>query len=143
MKDRLNKKKYEYIEHTADIGLISYGKTLSEIFENAALGMFNIISDTSTIEPKEKYKINISSENIETLFIDWLSELLTLWEIEYTLFSVFFVDIDEKKIILNSVIKGEKFDKNKHIQKIDIKAVTYHTLEINKIKGYGKVLFDI
>ena len=39
-------KQYEYLEHTADVKFLAYGKTLEEVFENAALAMFNVMIDT-------------------------------------------------------------------------------------------------
>ena len=71
-------KKYELIDHTADVGMKAYGKTLAEAFENAAQGMFDIITDNSEIESMGQYDIQLEAPNIEQLLVDWLSELLFL-----------------------------------------------------------------
>ena len=74
-------KTYELIDHTADVGIKAYGKTLSEAFENAAKGMFDIITDSSEIESIGQYNIELEAPDLEQLLVDWLSELLYLFEI--------------------------------------------------------------
>ena len=136
-----NMKKYEFIEHTADIGVRAYGKNLSEAFENVAVGMFDIISDTSKIDRTGEYRIDLEADNIEQLLVDWLSELLYIHETKNVLLSGFNIELDKNK--LRARVYGEELDKRKHPIKNEIKAVTYHILEVNEKKGYVQVLFDI
>ena len=136
-------KKYDIVEHTADIGIKAYGKNLSECFENAAVGMFDIISDTKRIKPVGEYEISLKSDTIEELLVDWLSKLLTISDINNVLFGKFAVSINEEKCKLNAKVYGENFDSERHTVGKEIKAVTYHILEVNKEKGYVQVLFDI
>jgi SHS2 domain-containing protein len=136
-------KKYSFIEHTADIGIRAYGKSLEECFENAALAMFNIISDTKKISSIGEYELRIKAESIEQLLIDWLSRLLWLYDTNNFLFSKFEVELDEKNYSLSARIGGEVFNSKKHPRGKDIKAVTYHMLVVNKKEGYVQVLFDI
>ncbi len=136
-------KKYDIIEHTADIGIKAYGKNLSECFENAAIGMFDIISDTRKVKPVGEYEISLKSDTVEELLVDWLSKLLTLSDINNFLFGKFDVKIDEEKCGLNANVYGENFDSERHTVGKEIKAVTYHILEVNKKQGYVQVLFDI
>ena len=137
-------KTYELIDHTADVGLKAYGKTLSEAFENAAKGMFDIITDNSEIESIGQYDIELEAPNLEQLLIDWLSELLYLNSSRNQVFGFFKVDLDEKNNKLTAKIFGEKFSLSKHKIGAEIKAVTYHILEVKKKKPYHvQVLFDI
>jgi len=136
-------KKYDIIEHTADIGIKAYGKILSECFENAATGMFDIISDTKKVKAVGEYEISLKSDTVEELLVDWLSKLLTLCDINNFLFGKFDVNVDEKKCELNAKVYGENFDSERHTVGKEIKAVTYHILEVNKKQGYVQVLFDI
>ncbi len=136
-------KKYNIIEHTADIGIKAYGKNLSKCFENAAVGMFDIISDTKKVKPVGEYEIMLKSDTVEELLVDWLSKLLTISDINNFLFGKFNVSVDEEKCELNSKVYGENFDSERHTVGKEIKAVTYHILEVNKEKGYVQVLFDI
>lgn len=124
--------KYEFIDHTADIGINAYGKSIAEVFENAAIGMFDIISDTKTISAVGEYRIELSANSVEDLLIKWLSNLLFLHETDSILFSRFKVNLDVQKCELSASIFGEIFDPKKHQYKTQIKAVTYHMLKIGK-----------
>ena len=137
-------KTYELIDHTADVGLKAYGKTLSEAFENAAKGMFDIITDSSEIESIGQYNIGLDAPDLEQLLVDWLSELLFLNSAKNLVFGFFKIDIDEKNKQLTAKVFGEKFDLSKHKIGAEIKAVTYHILEVKKKKPFHvQVLFDI
>jgi len=137
-------KNYELIDHTADVAIKAYGKTLSEAFENAAKGMFDIITNNSEIENIGQYDIQLQADNLEQLLVDWLSELLFLNSANNIVFGFFKVELDEKNSKLSAKVFGEKFDISKHKIGTEIKAVTYHMLEVNKKKPiFVQVLFDI
>lgn len=137
-------KTYELIEHTADVGLKAYGKNLSEAFENAAKGMFDIITDKSEIVSVGQYNIELEAPDLEQLLVDWLSELLYLNTARNQVFGFFKVDLDEKNNKLTAKIFGEKFDLSKHKIGTEIKAVTYHMLKVRDKRPYHvQVLFDI
>jgi SHS2 domain-containing protein len=137
-------KNYELVDHTADIGLKAYGKTLAEAFENAAKGMFDIITDNSEIDSIGQYNIEIESSDLKQLLVDWLSKLLFLNSSRNEIFGFFKINIDKKNIKLSSKVFGEKFNVLKHRAGSEIKAVTYHMLEVrNKKPFYVQILFDI
>ncbi|MCK4443216.1 MAG: archease [Thermoplasmata archaeon] len=133
--------KYEFIEHTADIGIKAYGGTLEESFANAALGMFEVMTDVSRVEPVGEYDVRVKAENLEDLLVDWLGELLFLHETQDVLLSEFDVKIDN--LSLDAKVRGEALNREKHELKDDVKAITYHMLEVNEKEGYVKVLLDI
>lgn len=124
-------KKYEYFEATADIGLRAYGNDMNEAFENAGLAIFNIISDTSLIIPERKIEFEVASEDDVSLLYDFLEELLFYHETEFMLFSRFDVEIDDG-FHLKAVIYGEEIDWDRHERKTEIKAITFHKMEVNK-----------
>ena len=124
-------KSYEYFDVTADIGLKAYGSDLNSAFENAGLAIFNIISDTSDIDAVDEIKFEISSEDEVSLLYDYLGELLFYHEVEFMLFSQFSVQIDDN-LHLKAVINGEVIDWDKHERKTEIKAITFHKMEVNK-----------
>ena len=140
-------KKYDIIDHTADIGVKAYGETLEEAFENVAKAMFDIITDNSEIEPIGQYDIELEAADFEQLLVDWLSDLLFLSSTQNLVFGFFKVKIDgkkEKQKRLSATIFGEKLDISKHKIGAEIKAVTYHMLEVRNKKPYHvQVLFDI
>ena len=122
-------KGYEYFEATADVGLKAYGKDLNEAFENAGLAIFNIISDTSNIDALNEIEFEIASEDEVSLLYDYLEELLFYHEVEFMLFSEFHVEIDDN-LHLKANIKGEGIDWDKHERKTEIKAITFHKMDV-------------
>ncbi len=137
-------KTYELIDHTADVGLKAYGKTISVAFENAAKGMFDIITDSSEIENTGQYNIELEAHDLEQLLVDWLSDLLFLNSAKNLVFGFFKVELDEKNSKLSAKVFGEKFNLSKHKIGAEIKAVTYHMLEVKNEKPFHvQVLFDI
>ena len=121
--------KYEYFDATADIGFKAYGKTLNEAFENAGIAMFNIITDTSDVCPKTEISFELTSEDNVSLLYDYLEELLFHHAIDFMLFREFHVEVDEN-LHLKATMKGEEIDWDKHERKTEIKAITFHRMDV-------------
>jgi SHS2 domain-containing protein len=135
-------KQYELIEHTADVGVKAYGKTLSEAFTHAAEGMFDIITDESAIRPIGEYTIKLEAPDLEQLLVDWLSQLLFLNGAYNLVFGRFEVTLTGTS--LSAHVFGEKYDTKKHRMGVEIKAVTYHMLQVHEEDPlFVQVLFDI
>jgi SHS2 domain-containing protein len=135
-------KHYELIEHTADVGVKAYGKTLVEAFEHVAEAMFDIITDKSTIDTVGQYDIQLEAPDLEQLLVDWLSELLFLNGAKNLVFGKFQVHINGNR--LSAQVFGEEYTTKKHKMGVEIKAVTYHMLQVNeKDQIFVQVLFDI
>ncbi|MFO7677513.1 MAG: archease [Thermoplasmatota archaeon] len=135
-------KAYDFIEHTADIGVKAYGETLDEAFSHVAQAMFDIITDHSKVDMVGEFKIELCADNLEQLLVDWLSDLLFLNTANNLVFGGFNVEITDNRLI--AYVYGEEFDVSKHNIGMEIKAVTYHMLEVNTKKPiYVQVLFDI
>ena len=146
MKNDSQSKKFEFFEVTADVGIRSYGKTLEEAFENAALAMFEVITDTSKIEPKIERKIEVESEDECALLYDWLSEFLVMLDVDYLVFSKFEVKIEKKEegFSLKGTAWGEEFNREIHESRAEVKAVTYHLMDVKKENGViVQVILDI
>ena len=140
------KGKFEFFDVTADVGYKAYGDTLEEAFENAALAMFEVMTDTSKIEPKLERKIEVESEDECALLYDWLSEFLVILDVEYLVFSKFEVKIEKKdeKYFLEGIAWGEEFNPEIHESRAEVKAVTYHLMDVKKENGYMvQVILDI
>ena len=82
-------KRYEFINHTADIGIKVRGKTLPELFVNAAYAMFDILLDIGQVEFRHSLRIKIPEGEIEDIFVDWLRELLSRFNTEQWAFGEF------------------------------------------------------
>jgi len=139
-----NKKGFEILEHTADEFLMAYGTTLEEAFESAALAMFEVMIDTSTIEPKEEVTLEVNAEDEESLLYSWLEKLLITFEIDGKIFSKFNVQRIEKmgnSLILNALVWGELYNPTRHTTRRGIKAITYHRMQILKEEKKTTVKF--
>ena len=137
-------KRYELLDHTADIGVRVSGKDLREAFSNAAYAMFDILTDASRIMEKEKISIQVSASNIEELLVAWLDELLYRYETERIVCGRFSIEnIDDRN--LSATAFGEKIDYSRHEIRAEIKNVTYHQLSIEKMDNGWKaqVIFDV
>lgn len=138
---------FEFFDVTADIGYRAYGDTLNQAFENAGLALFEVITDTSVLKPSIKKTISLKSEDKKALLFDWLNELIFLHDAEYLVFSCFQVDISGDEIKgyqLDAVVWGEEFEQSQHESRDEVKAVTYHLMEIEKDDGYRiQVIVDV
>ncbi len=133
-----NVKKYEFLYHIADAKFRAYGSTLEDAFENAALAMFNVMTDTTRVEVRERREIDITSPDIKMLLADWLSELLYLFEVEGIIFCEFKIDRIENtrdEAALTGKAWGEPIDLSRHRFDAQVKAVTLHELEVQQGKS--------
>jgi SHS2 domain-containing protein len=133
--------RFEEIEHTADVGIRAYGRSLDELFANAAEGMFSLIADLSDVKRVGEAEVRLTAEDVPTLLLRWLTELLYVHETDRLLFSSF-----EAKVAGTSLVgraRGEAIDKSRHELKLAIKAVTRHRLSVDPTKGVAEVIFDI
>ncbi len=137
-------KKFEFLEHTADVHIAAYGKTLEEAFENAALATFEAMTETDQITLKHEEILEVKGYDEKALLYNWLEALLVKFETTDNLYSKFMINKIQKTnkgYKLRAVIQGERFDPQKHPQKAGIKAVTYHQMEITKTPSKTTVQF--
>jgi len=137
-------KRYETLDHTADTGLIVYGKTLASLFENAGEGFFDLITDLERVRSIVERRIELKGEPLERLMVDWLAELLFLHDVELLLFKEFNVEsVGEEG--LRAVVKGERFDEGIHVIKTAVKAVTHHQIRVQQEQGgwRARIIFDL
>lgn len=130
-----NTVKFKFLEHTADTYIAAHGATMEEAFGNAALAMFETMTDTTKVNPQTKETIEVEAGDEYALLYSWLEALLIKFEIDGMLFSKFEVNkIQDNKnnFKLTATVWGEKYDPTKHPQKVAVKAVTYHQMEIIK-----------
>ena len=135
--------KFEFLEHTADILIAAHGQTLEEAFENAALAMFEVMTDTTKINPTQEDAVEVEAEDEYALLYSWLEALLVKFEVNGMLCSKFKITSlqdNPEGFKLKANVWGEKYNAEKHPQKVAVKAVTYHRMEI--IKELDKVTLE-
>ena len=124
---------FETFEHEADIGIRGFGATIPEAFEHAAQALYSVMVTIETIEIKEERSVSVSASDIEQLFVEWLNALLSLSDIERMVFGKFAVTIEDDT--LHGSAWGEALDRERHTPKVEVKAATYHMLNVRKQGG--------
>ncbi|MFC1643881.1 archease [Candidatus Omnitrophota bacterium] len=137
-------KRYEQIPHTADLAARIYGQNIPELFENAAYAMFALMGDIDRLELDETVLVEVEGPDTESLLVTWLNELLYRAYSRQALFSEFKVlSLEGNK--LRAEAKGQGLGEDKERLRSEIKAATYHDLEIEKSDGGYQVtvVFDV
>ncbi len=135
---------FRILEHPADLGIEAEGKTLRDAFINAAHGLMAIILDPNTVDVREAKEVSLQSSDRERLLVQWLSEILYLYDGQGFVAKEFDI-VRLTDASLEAVVRGERLDLQKHRTRLDVKAVTYHQLEIRDDEHGAcvKVFLDI
>ncbi len=136
--------RYEIIPHTADIGIKAYGTNLSELFNNTAYAMFDIIADLDGLKKSVEQPIEVTATNKEELLVAWLGELLYNFYTKQIIFFDFKIE-ELSDTRLKAQAFGRHIGENRNRLKTEIKAVTYHELKIQEKEGKftATVIFDV
>ena len=134
---------FQFIDHTADVGILVTAPVLEGIFETSALALTELITSVDSLSCRIERRFRLQEDEIETLLVSWLQELLYVFDTEGFIFGRFQVNLHD--LILEATAWGEPFDPDIHSLKTEIKAVTYHQLEVKKKKDkwMAKVVLDI
>ena len=136
--------RYKLFDHTADLGVEVYGKTPNELFANAAFAVFDILTNLKHVTIAVEKTIIVDGDGWEDLLINYLREVLYLYNGQGILLKEFLIDkIDSRH--MEGRAMGEPFDPARHRIKTEIKAVTYHQAAVNKTakEWQGRVIFDV
>ncbi len=134
---------FEVFDHTADVGIVAYGRSLEELFANAAVGMMSFLIDAATVRPGAKRTITVDADDRAGLLIAWLNELLVLLNADGFIPGRFTVqELTDTR--LRAEVAGEPVDPSRHRFRLDVKAATYHGLEIGR-NGlwHARIIFDV
>ena len=127
-------RRFEVTDHTADIGVTAWGKDLADLMANAACGMLSLIVEPQTVNSTLTRKIELEEPDEVTLLVGWLNTLLYELDVNRLLFREFDI-VMSGETRLSAVCRGEKFDPDKHRLIREVKAATYHNLDITMVKG--------
>jgi SHS2 domain-containing protein len=123
---------YEVFEHTADIGLRAYGKTLPELFAHAAQGMESLMVSPEQARLRESREIRVEGHDLVSLLISWLNALIVLFDTDYLLFCHF--DIHSfSETHLEARVYGETYDAGRHDLSSAMKAATWHQAAVESV----------
>jgi SHS2 domain-containing protein len=136
--------RYKVFDHTADLGLDIYGKTVEELFANAAFAIFDNITNLENVQTAVERKITVEGDGWEDLLVNYLREVLYLFNGEALLLKDFSImEIDPRH--LEGQVSGEVYDSSKHKIHAEIKAVTYHQASVRETpEGWvGRLICDV
>ena len=139
--------KYRFLEDVAiaDSAFQAEAESLEDLFRTCAMALFDVMADTSTIQPKSKEDVELAGDDLDELLFDWLAELIYLKDSKSMLFGRFEIKIEQADgFKLTASAWGESADQKKHKVRVDVKAVTYHLLEVKQVddKWVAKVVLD-
>lgn len=129
----MSKPGYEFLPHTTDAYIAATGATLEEAFEWAGMALFDVMCNVKSISPKLTEEVKVKGADEVTLLYDWLESLLLRFELERKVYSKFeFAPLTRlpNGISGTARITGEEYDRARHGSKVEVKAVTYHRMEI-------------
>jgi SHS2 domain-containing protein len=135
---------FEVFDHTADLGLRIQAADLNVLFAEAGRALLAVVvSNPDAVQPREQVTLRVASDNREYLFVDFLSELLFLFESKGFLASEFEIACDDRG--LTATVRGETCDPDRHQLAHEVKAVTYHGLVVAESPDgwWAEVILDI
>lgn len=125
--ERVTINSFRLLEHTADMGIAAQGETLAAVFQQAALGLRQIITACADIQFRQEVRVAVQGQDREELLVNWLSEVLYLLESRHLLAASFEIDsLSDHQ--LRARVRGETLDSERHWLEREIKAVTYHQI---------------
>lgn len=135
---------FEILEHPADIGFRTWGRTPAELFENCALALVSLAADPAAAEPREEFALEAEGGDYESLLVNWLSEVLWWLDGKRIAFHSFKVTHIEAAGV-RAIARGEPRDPERHSSRLGVKAVTYHQLRVAPENGrwVAEVYLDI
>lgn len=136
---------FEYFDTTADIGIDIKSDNMNHAYINAGLATLNLITDIDKIKPVTTRDVILESEDEYGLLYDWITELLILLDSENFIASEYNINIEpaEQGYILKGTISGDIYNTDKYNYKTEVKAITYHKMEISQENDLYHVRFIV
>ena len=135
---------YSLLSHTADLGMLIRGNTCEELFRNAGMALLEQLVDNKAAETGKRIEISVSGNDPADLMVKWLSEILYLFAGEgLVVTGIYIRSLSQNKISANLSVM--EYDNRYHEYLREIKAVTYHQIEVKEKRGLwtAKVIFDL
>lgn len=133
---------YAYFEHTADVGIRAWGASLDEAFADAAKGMVAQMVDLERARSVGEARLDVEAESIERLLFAFLDEVLDLFYSKLWVIREVEVRL-QGDTRLEATLRGEAYDAERHGHIHEIKAMTYHGLDVRRDPPEVRVIVDI
>lgn len=133
---------YEFLEHTADVKFVAKGKSIEEVFKEAAMALKETMTKGVEIKKIQEKDVGVEGKDYESLLRNFLEEFLFLFDAEdFILSEVKDIMIDGFRLM--ATVKGDVIDNYKLSN--DVKAITYNEMYVKEIdKGWEcQVVLDV
>ena len=137
---------FDHLEHTADVLVEARGSSLSEAFETAALATYEVMTDTSRVEPRVRVEVEVEGYDLFNLLYRWIEELIAHTDSRRLVFSKFKVkeiEIGQDYARLKAEAWGEEFNPEKHPSRTVVKAMTYAQMSMREDSGCWTIRFVV
>jgi SHS2 domain-containing protein len=135
---------YTLLDHTADLGIRVFGSDSKSLFENAAKVLLHLFIRGESLSKTFARKIHVSGEDAADLMVKWLGEVLYLFEGDRQVVTALRID-KLTPSSLEASVETIPFDPEIHEILHEIKAVTYHQIEVAQKGDHweAQVIFDL
>ncbi|CAM1318696.1 ZBTB8OS (predicted) [Pycnogonum litorale] len=137
--------KYEYLDHTADVQIHSWGDDLKEAFEQAAVAMFAYMTEIEYVQIQSSENIEAEGHDMLSLLFHFLDEFLFVFSAEPYLIgrTVKITEFDKENFKIKATAYGEQFNLEKHPQGTEVKAITYSNMQVHDKEGQHEIFVII
>jgi len=135
---------YVFLPHTTDAYIEAVGTSFEEALQNAAAALIDTMCNLPLVDTISTDEIQVEGENEFALLYDWLEAILLKFELEQKVYSQFLVKLTtlpSDHLRIKAVVKGERYDRRKHGSKVEVKAVTFHRMEISRTPSLTTLRF--
>jgi SHS2 domain-containing protein len=145
-------KRFELVDISADAGIAAFGGNVRELFENAAAGMYSLITNVESVHERKTIDVAIERDSLEGLLVAWLNELIFRFDVDGFIAKKIVItglsippEEAGKPLAVRASLSGEEFDPARHEGKLLLKAATYHNLRIEKTGDIwrSEIIFDV
>jgi SHS2 domain-containing protein len=137
--------RFEFFDHTADIGAHIYGRTLEELFRHASAALFEALGQFQKSGIRNQRSIELEAPSLEDLLHDWLAELLYEVEANHVLYDELEIQhVDSQGMV--ALVRGGTIDFTRSQTNEEIKAITYHQLRVEPLPDgtwRATIIFDV
>lgn len=137
---------FDHLDHTADVLIEARGRSLSEALEAAALATYEVMTDTSKVEARERVEIEVEGMDLQSLLYRWIEELIAVTDsrrLVFSRFSVRRIEVSQDSIRLVAEAFGEEFDPARHVSRTVVKAMTYADMSMREEGGCWTIRFVV
>jgi SHS2 domain-containing protein len=137
-------KNYRVTARQSELAMRVVGKSQENLFVNAAIALFDVMTDSGKIELKERMQLEVEGSDRDDLLVNWLRELLYLYQGSAYLLNEFNIR-EVKDTVVKAEVGGEKLDPDRHEIKQDITAVAYNQSRMQKTgdQWIAQVIFEV